>query len=159
MLKYISEIIIAILGFIAGGLTVGVFMRIKNNRISSKQQGNNIASSGGIAAGNVQGNIVITNSPQIVDNTPVLSAEAERILKSLFPNTHIFFDKVNREMSVYSDTRSQQKIILEDYSCTVEALNELVTFQYLECKQTTQCFTIYQLTANGRIATSNIFKE
>ena len=159
MNSYVSEIISAIIGFISGGFTVGIVMTIKYNRISSKQNGDNIASSGGVAAGNVQGNIVITNSPQIVDNTPVLSAEAERILKSLFPNTHIFFNKVNLEMSVYSDTRSQRKIILEDYSCTVEALNELVTYQYLECKQTTQCFTIYQLTANGRIATTKIAKQ
>ena len=51
MLKHITEIISAILGAIAGGLAVGVFMRIKNNRISSKQNGDNIASSGSVAAG------------------------------------------------------------------------------------------------------------
>ena len=78
MINYISEIISAILGFIAGGSTIGIIMHIKHNRLSNKQQGDNIASSGGVAAGSVQGNIVITNSPQISENTPVYVAGFER---------------------------------------------------------------------------------
>ena len=158
MINYISEIISAILGFIAGGLTVGVFMRIKNNRISSKQNGDNIASSGGVAAGNVQGNIVITNNVQPVDRTPVLSSEAERILKELHPDTKICFTPGSCEMFAFSETRQKRKISCNNSSCTVEALNELETLQYLESKATYH-FTIYHLTAKGRIATSNIFKE
>ena len=158
MLKYITEIISAILGAIAGGLTVGVFMRIKNNRISSKQNGDNIASSGSVAAGNVQGNIVITNNATPVDSTPVLSAEAERILKELHPDTKICFTPGSCEIFAFSETRQNRKISCNNSSCTVEALNELETLQYLESKATYH-FTIYHLTAKGRIATSNIFKE
>ena len=51
MNSYISEIISAIIGFISGGFTVGIVMTIKYNRISSKQNGDNIASPGGVAAG------------------------------------------------------------------------------------------------------------
>ena len=159
MLKYISEIIIAILGFIAGGLTVGVFVRIKNNRISSKQNGDNIASSGGVAAGNVQGNIVITNTMPLADSKPVLSSEAQRILKELHPDTKICLKSEACEMLAFSETRNNRRIPFENYSRTLEALNELETFQYLESKQATNHFTIYHLTAKGRIATSNIFKE
>ena len=157
-MDYISELISAILGFIAGGFTVGIAMTIKYNRISSKHQGNNVASSGGVAAGNVQGNIVITNSLQTVDSTPVLSAEAERILKALSPDTHIYFSHKDKKMIAYSETRAKREVIFKDYSCTVEALNELESFQYLESQQATQWFTIYQLTARGRIATSQIIK-
>ena len=158
MLKYISEIIIAILGFIAGGLTVGVFMRIKNNRISSKQNGDNIASSGGVAAGSVQGNIVITNNATPVDSTPVLSAEAERILKELHPDTKICFTPGSCEMFAFSETRQKRKISCNNSSCTVEALNELENFQYLENKQKTNHCIIYHLTNKGKIATSKIIK-
>ena len=156
MLKYITEIISAILGAIAGGLAIGVFMHIKNNRISSKQNGDNIASSGSVSAGNVQGNIVITNNATPVDSTPVLSAEAERILKELHPDTHIYFSHKDKEMIAYSETRAKRKVIFEDYSCTVEALSELETFQYLVRKQDFQNFTIYELTAKGRTAISDL---
>ena len=158
MLKYISEIISAILGAIAGGLAVEVFMRIKNNRISSKQNGDNIASSGGVAAGNVQGNIVITNNATPVDSTPVLSAEAERILKELHPDTKICLKSEACEMLAFSETRNNRRIPFKNYSYTLEALNELETFQYLESKQATNHFTIYHLTAKGKIATSKIVK-
>ena len=159
MMDYISELIIAVLGFIVGGSTVGIVMTIKYNRNSSKHQGNNVASSGGVAAGNVQGNIVITNNATPVDSTPVLSSEAERILKELHPDTHIYFSHKDKEMIAYSETRAKRKVIFEDYSCTVEALSELETFQYLESQQATQWFTIYNLTAKGRIATSQIVKH
>ena len=159
MTNYISEIISAILGFISGGFTVGIFMHIKDNRISSKHQGNNIASSGGVAAGNVQGNIVITNTMPLADSKPVLSSEAQRILKELHPDTYIYFSHKDKEMIAYSETRAKRKVIFEDYSCTAEALNELESFQYLENKQAFQWFTIYKLTAQGRMATSNLFKE
>ncbi len=158
MLKYITEIISAILGAIAGGLAIGVFMHIKNNRISSKQNGDNIASSGGVAAGNVQGNIVITNNATPVDSTPVLSSEAERILKELHPDTKICFTPSSCEMFTFSETRQKRKISCNNSSCTVEALNELETLQYLESKAT-YLFTIYHLTAKGRIATSQIVKH
>ena len=158
MLKYISEIISAILGAIAGGLAVEVFMRIKNNRISSKQNGDNIASSGSVAAGNVQGNIVITNNATPVDSTPVLSAEAERILKELHPDTKICLKSEACEMLAFSETRNNRRIPFKNYSYTLEALNELETFQYLESKQATNHFTIYHLTAKGKIATSKIVK-
>ncbi len=156
MLKYITEIISAILGAIAGGLAIGVFMHIKNNRISSKQNGDNIASSGGVAAGNVQGNIVITNTMPLADSKPVLSSEAQRILKELHPDTHIYFSHKDKEMIAYSETRAKRKVIFEDYSCTVEALSELETFQYLVRKQDFQNFTIYELTAKGRTAISDL---
>ena len=159
MLKYISEIIIAILGFIAGGLTVGVFMRIKNNRISSKQNGDNIASSGGVAAGNVQGNIVITNTMPLADSKPVLSSEAKHILKELYPDTKIHFKFQPCEIFAYSETRSERPILCKNYSCPEATLNELESFQYLEKELATSHRTIYQLTAKGKIATSNIVKQ
>ena len=158
-MDYISELISGILGFIVGGSTVGILMTIKYNRILSKQNGDNIASSGSVAAGNVQGNIVITNNATPVDSTPVLSSEAQRILKELHPDTYIYFSHKGKEMIAYSETRAKRKVIFEDYSCTVEALNELESFQYLENKQAFQWFTIYKLTTQGRIATSNLFKE
>ena len=158
MNSYVSEIISAIIGFISGGFTVGIVMAIKYNRISSKQNGDNIASSGGVAAGNVQGNIVITNNATPVDSTPVLSAEAERILKELHPDTKICFTPGSCEMFAFSETRQKRKISCNNSSCTVEALNELENFQYLESKQATNHFTIYHLTAKGKIATSKIVK-
>ena len=157
MTSYISEIISAILGFIAGASTVKIAMTIKYNRNSSKHHGNNIASSGGVAAGNVQGNIVITNNSQPVDSTPVLSAEAERILKELHPDTKICLKSKACEMLAFSETRNNRQIPFENYSCTLEALNELENFQYLESKVSYH-FTIYNLTAKGRIATSKIIK-
>ena len=156
MLKYITEIISAILGAIAGGLIVGVFMRIKNNRISSKQNGDNIASSGGVAAGNVQGNIVITNTMPLADSKPVLSSEAQRILKVLSLDTNIRFCHNEMEMFAFSETRNARKIQFNDYSCTLEALKELEAFQYLVRKQDFQNFTIYELTAKGRTAISDL---
>ena len=159
MINYISEIISAILGFIAGGSTIGIIMHIKHNRWSNKQQGDNIASSGGVAAGSVQGNIVITNSPQVSENTPILSSEAQRILKELSPDTNIYFNRKEQEIFAYSETRDNRKMQMTNYSLTAEALNELESFQYLENKQAFQWFTIYKLTAQGRIATSNLFKE
>lgn len=158
MTDYISELISAILGFIAGGSTIGIIMHINHNRISSKQQGDNIASSGGVAAGNIQGNIVITNNAQPVDSTPVLSSEAKRILKELHPDTKICFTPGTCEIFAFSESRQKRKISCKNNSCTEEALNELETLQYLESKATYH-FTIYHLTAKGRIATSNIFKE
>lgn len=159
MNSYVSEIISAIIGFISGGFTVGIVMTIKYNRISSKQNGDNIASSGGVAAGNVQGNIVITNNPQTVDSTPVLSAEAKHILKELYPDTKIHFKFQPCEIFAYSETRSERPILCKNYSCPDATLNELESFQYLEKELATSHRTIYQLTAKGRIATSNIFKE
>jgi len=159
MNSYVSEIISAIIGFISGGFTVGIVMTIKYNRISSKQNGDNIASSGSVAAGNVQGNIVITNTMPLADSKPVLSSEAQRILKELHPDTHIYFSHKDKEMIAYSETRAKRKVIFEDYSCTVEALSELETFQYLVRKQDFQNFTIYELTAKGRTATSKIVKQ
>ena len=158
MTDYISELISAILGFIVGGSTIRIIMHIKHNRLSNKHQGDNIASSGGVAAGNVQGNIVITNNAQPVDTTPVLSSEAKRILKELHPDTKICFTSGACEMFAFSETRQKRKISCNNSSCTVEALNELEALQYLESKATYN-FTIYHLTAKGRIATSNIFKE
>ena len=159
MNSYVSEIISAIIGFISGGFTVGIVMTIKYNRISSKQNGDNIASSGGVAAGNVQGNIVITNNATSVDSTPTLSSEAKRILKELHPDTKICFTPGSCEMFAFSETRQKRKISCNNYSCTVEALNELETLQYLKKELSTSHRTIYQLTAKGKIATSNIFKE
>ena len=159
MINYISELISAIFGFIVGGSTIGIIMHINHNRISSKQHGDNIASSGGVAAGNIQGNIVITNNAQPVDSTPVLSSEAKRILKELHPDTHIYFSHKDKEMFVHSNTRDKRIVMFENYSCTVEALNELESFQYLESKQATQWFTIYQLTAHGRVVTTKIIKQ
>ena len=159
MINYISEIISAILGFIAGGSTIGIIMHIKHNRLSNKHQGDNIASSGGVAAGSVQGNIVITNSMPLTDSTPVLSSEARRILKELFPDTNIYFNHKDQEMLAYSETRDQRKIQMTNYSLTAEALNELESFQYLENRQASQWFTIYQLTAHGRVVTAKIIKQ
>ena len=158
MLKYITEIISAILGAIAGGLAIGVFMHIKNNRISSKQNGDNIASSGGVAAGNVQGNIVITNTMPPADSKPVLSSEAQRILKELHPDTKICFTPGSCEMFAFSENRQKRKISCKNNSCTEEALNELETLQYLESKATYH-FTIYHLTAHGRVVTAKIIKQ
>ena len=158
MLKYISEIISAILGAIAGGLAVGVFMHIKNNRISSKHQGNNVASSGSVAAGNVQGNIVITNTMPLADSKPVLSSEAKHILKELYPDTKIYFKFQPCEIFAYSETRSERPISCKNYSCLEEALNELESFQYLEKELATSHRTIYKLTALGRSATADIVK-
>ena len=159
MMDYILELIIAVLGLIVGGSTVGIVMTIKYNRNSSKHQGNNVASSGGVAAGNVQGNIVITNNSTPVDSTPVLSAEAERILKELHPDTKICFTPGSCEMFAFSETRQKRKISCNNSSCTVEALNELESFQYLKKELATSHRTIYQLTAKGKIATSNIVKQ
>ena len=159
MMDYILELIIAVLGLIVGGSTVGIVMTIKYNRNSSKHQGNNVASSGGVAAGNVQGNIVITNNSTPVDSTPVLSAEAERILRELHPDTKICLKSEACEMLAFSETRNNRRIPFENYSYTMEALNELETFQYMESKQATNHFTIYHLTAKGRIATSQIVKH
>ena len=145
MNSYVSEIISAIIGFISGGFTVGIVMTIKYNRNSSKHQGNNVASSGGVAAGNIQGNIVITNNATPVDSTPVLSAKAERILKELHPDTKICLKSEACEMLAFSETRNNRRIPFENYSYTLEALNELETFQYLESKQATNHFTIYHL--------------
>ena len=158
MADYISELISAIVGFFVGGSTVWIIMHIKHNRISSKQQGDNIASSGGVAAGNVQGNIVITNNAQPVDTTPVLSSEAKRILKELHPDTKICFTPGAYEMFAFSDTRQKRQMSCKNNSCTEEALNELETLQYLESKATYH-FTIYHLTAKGRVATSKIVKQ
>ena len=158
MTSYISEIISAILGFISGGFTVGIFMHIKDNRISSKHQGNNIASSGGVAAGNVQGNIVINSNSQPVDSTSVLSPEAKRILKELYPDTKIRFNFQTCEVLAFSETRSERPISCPNYSCTEEALNELESFQYLKKEKSTSHRTIYQLTALGRSATAEIIK-
>ena len=155
-MDYISELISGILGFIVGGSTVGILMTIKYNRILSKQNGDNIASSGGVAAGNVQGNIVITNTMPLADSKPVLSSEAQRILKVLSPDTNIRFCHNEMEMFAFSETRNARKIQFNDYSCTLEALKELEAFQYLVRKQDFQNFTIYELTAKGRTAISDL---
>ena len=158
-MDYISELISGILGFIVGGSTVGILMTIKYNRILSKQNGDNIASSGGVAAKNVQGNIVITNNQSLADNTPVLSAEAELILKELHPDTKICFMFQTCEIFAYSETRSERPISCKNYSCPEATLNELESFQYLKKELATSHRTIYQLTAKGKIATSNIVKQ
>lgn len=158
MNSYVSEIISAIIGFISGGFTVGIVMTIKYNRISSKQNGDNIASSGSVAAGNVQGNIVITNTMPLADSKPVLSSEAKHILKELYPDTKIYFKFQPCEIFAYSETRSERPISCKNYSCLEEALNELESFQYLEKELATSHRTIYKLTALGRSATADIVK-
>ena len=158
MLKYITEIISVILGAIAGGLAVGVFMHIKNNRISSKHQGNNVASSGGVATENVQGNIIITNNSQSIDSTPILSYEAQRILRELYSRTYIYLDKTNQEIYAYSETEKKDKISITDYADTLEAIEELTSLQYLERTFISQKIETYKLTSYGKNAVRKIIK-
>lgn len=152
MLDYISEIISFIFGFLGGSLTVGIAMHVKYNRMTNRQNGNNVASTGAVAAGNVNGDIYIAASSTASISPMDLSTEAKRILKELFPDTSIYLDRDAQTMSAYSETRNQREMDITDYSSTVEALNELESFQYLTRYQDLQTKTIYHLTAQGRTA-------
>lgn len=152
MLDYISEIISFIFGFLGGSLTVGIAIHVKYNRMTNRQNGNNVASTGAVAAGNVNGDIYIANGSTASVTPMDLSTEAKRILTNLFPDTCIYLDREAQTMFAYSETRNKRQMDMTNYSSTVEALNELESFRYLTCYQDFQTKTIYHLTAQGRTA-------
>lgn len=157
-MEHLSEIISAIIGFIAGGLSVHFRYQYKRSK-TSQQHGNNIAHSGSLAAGYLNGNVTINNSSAI-PRIPELSPQAKNIIIQFYKtNATILLTDAPDLIIERLQTNSGQKIEINDPLTINNDLDNLVANGILSLSGSVNTGHCYSWTQKGKNYTKELLNQ